>query len=187
MPLKHGIGEDSWESLGVQGDLTNPKGNQSWIFIGRTDAKAEAPILWLSDGKCWLINKDHVAGKDWRQEEKRTTENEMVGWHHRLNGHEFEQTLGAGDGQGGRRAAVHRVAKSRTWLRDWTRANLCHLFLPGFRYRNDSEKAQYPFSVLCTMLAVKVVKVLELSLQCLHSAYTFQRTITTTPQFIMCY
>ena len=83
-------------------------------------------------------------------------------------------------------ATVHEVKKSWTWLRDWTRANLCHLFLPGFRYRNDSEKAQYPFSVLCTMLAVKVVKVLELSLQCLHSAYTFQRTITTT-QFIMCY
>ena len=77
-----------------------PKGNQSWIFIGRTDAEAETPILWPPDAKKWLIGKDPDAGKDWRQEEKRTTEDEMVGWHHRLNGHEFEQTLGVGDGQG---------------------------------------------------------------------------------------
>ena len=69
----------------------HPKGNQSWIFIGRTDAEAEAPILWPHDGKSWLIGKDPAAGKDWRQEEKGTTEDEMVGWHPRLNGHEFEQ------------------------------------------------------------------------------------------------
>ena len=66
------------------------KENQSWIFIGRTDAVAETPILWLPDAKNWLIWKDPDAGKDWRQEEKGTTEDEMVGWHHRLNGHEFE-------------------------------------------------------------------------------------------------
>ena len=78
----------------------NPKGNQSWIFIRRTDVEAEAPILWPPDVKNWLIWKDPDAGKDWRQEEKRTTEDEMVGWHHRLNGHEFEQALGVGDGQG---------------------------------------------------------------------------------------
>ena len=76
------------------------KGNQSWIFIGRTVAKAEAPILWPPDVKKWLIGKDPDAGKDWRQEEKGTTEDEMIGWHHRLNGHEFEQPLGVGDGQG---------------------------------------------------------------------------------------
>ena len=68
----------------------NPKGNQSWIFIGRTDAEAEAPIVWPPDAKSWLIWKDPDAEKDWRQEEKGTTEDEMVGWHHRLNGHEFE-------------------------------------------------------------------------------------------------
>ena len=68
----------------------NPKGNQSWIFIGRTDAEAEAPILWPPDTKGWLIGKDPDAGKDWRQEEKGTTEDEMVGWHHWLDGHEFE-------------------------------------------------------------------------------------------------
>ena len=70
----------------------NLKGNHFWIFIGRTDA--EAPILWLPDAKSWLISKDPDAGKDWRQEEKETTEDEMVGWYHGLNGHEFEQTSG---------------------------------------------------------------------------------------------
>ena len=79
----------------------NPKGNQPWIFIGRTDAEAETPVLWPPDAKSWLIGKDPDAGKDWRQEEKGTTEDEMVGWHHWLNGHEFEQTPGVGDGQGG--------------------------------------------------------------------------------------
>ena len=68
----------------------HPKGDQSWIFIGRTDAEDEAPILWPPDMKNWLIGKDPDAGKDWRQEEKGTTEDEMVGWHHQLNGHEFE-------------------------------------------------------------------------------------------------
>ena len=72
----------------------HPKGNQSWMFIGRTDVEAETPILWPSHAKSWLIRKDPDAGKDWRQEEKGTTEDEMVGWHHQLNGHEFEQTLG---------------------------------------------------------------------------------------------
>ena len=76
----------------------NPKGKQSWKFIGRTDAEAEAPILWSHDGKNWLIRKDPDAGKDWRQEEKGTAEDEMVEWHHWLNGHEFEQALGVGDG-----------------------------------------------------------------------------------------
>ena len=76
----------------------DPKGNQSWIFIRRTDV--EASILWPPDAKNWLSGKDPDAGKDWRQQEKGTTEDEMVGWHHQLNGHEFEQVLGVGDGQG---------------------------------------------------------------------------------------
>ena len=75
----------------------NPKGNQPWMFIGMTDAKAEAPILWPPDAKSWLIGKD-FDGKDWGQEEKGVTENKMVGWHHQLNGHEFEQTPGDGEG-----------------------------------------------------------------------------------------
>ena len=78
----------------------NPKGNRSRILIERTDAEAETPILWPPDVKNWLIGKDPDAGKDWRQEEKGTTEDEMAGWHHWLDGHEFEQALGAGDGQG---------------------------------------------------------------------------------------
>ena len=78
----------------------HPKGNQSWIFIGRTDAEAEAPILWPPDAKNWLIWKDPDAGQDWRQEEKGTTEDEMVGWHHQLSGHEFEQVPRVGNRQG---------------------------------------------------------------------------------------
>ena len=76
----------------------NLKGNQSWMFIGRTDA--ETPLLWSPDVKSWLIRKDPDAGKDWRQEEKGTIEEGMVGWHHWVNRHEFEQALGVGDGQG---------------------------------------------------------------------------------------
>ena len=76
------------------------KRNQSWIFIGRTDVETETPILWPPDVKSWLIGKDPDAGKDWRQEEKGMTEDEMVGWHHWLNGHESEQVAGVGDGQG---------------------------------------------------------------------------------------
>ena len=79
----------------------NPKGNQPWLFIGRTDAEVEAPILWPPDVKSWLIGKDPYAGKDWGQEEKGATEDEMAGWHHRFHGLGFEQTLGDGDGQGG--------------------------------------------------------------------------------------
>ena len=79
--------------------LVNPKGNQPWIFIGRTDAEAKTPILWLPDVKNWLLGKDPDAGKDWRQE-KGTTEDEMVGSHHLHNGHECDQALGVGDRQG---------------------------------------------------------------------------------------
>ena len=78
----------------------NPKWIQSWIFIGRTDADAEALILWPPDAKNWLTGKDPDPGKDWRQEEKGMTEDEMIGWHHWLSGHEFEQALGVGDGEG---------------------------------------------------------------------------------------
>ena len=79
----------------------HPEGNQSWIFIGRTDVEAETPILRPPDTKSWLIWKDPDAGKDWGLKEKGTTEDEMVGWHHWLNGHEFWWTPGVGDGQGG--------------------------------------------------------------------------------------
>ena len=79
----------------------NPEGNQSWVFIGRTDVEIDTPILWPPDEKSWLVWKDPDAGKDWGQEEKGTTEDEMAGWHHWLNGQEFVLTPGVGEGQGG--------------------------------------------------------------------------------------
>ena len=103
----------------------NPTGNQSWIFIVRTDLEAEAPILWPPDVKTWLIWKDPDGGKYWRQEEKGTTEYERVGWHHQLYRHEFEQAPGLVMDREAWRAAVHEVAKSRTRLRDWTQLRIC--------------------------------------------------------------
>ena len=80
---------------------SHPKGDQSWVFTGRTDVEAETPIFWPPDVKSWLIGKDPDAGRGWGQEEKGKTEDEMVGWHHRLDGHGFGWTPGVGDGQGG--------------------------------------------------------------------------------------
>ena len=96
------------------------RGNQSWIFVGRTDVEAETPILWPPDAKSWLIWKDTDAGKDWRQEEKGTTEDETVGWHHWLSGHELNKLWELVKDREAWRAAVHGVAKIQTWLRDWT-------------------------------------------------------------------
>ena len=121
MLLNCGVGIDSWESLDYKKiKPVNPKRNQTWIFIGRTDAEAETPILWPPDARTWLIGKDPDAGKDWRQEEKGTTENEMVGWHHQLNGCEFEQAQELVMDREAWRAAVHGVTKSRTQLSHWT-------------------------------------------------------------------
>ena len=117
---------DSKETKAVDG-----KGNQSWRFIGRTDTEAEASILWPPDEKNWLIGKDPDDGKDWRQEEKGTTEDETVGWHHRLDGQEFEQTLGVGEGQGG-------LACCSPWGRrvrhDWATEQPC---CPGWRIKGN--------------------------------------------------
>ena len=99
--------------------LVNLKGNQPWIFIGRTDAEAEVPILWSPDAKSWLIGKDPDSGKDWRQKEKGVTEGEMVKWHHWLSGYEFEQTLWDSEDQGSLAGAVHQVAKNQTRLSNW--------------------------------------------------------------------
>ena len=98
----------------------HPKGNQSWIFTGRTNAEAEAP--WPPDEKSWLIWKEPDAGKDWMQEEKETTEDELVAWNHWLEGYEFEQALGVGDGQGSP-VCCSPWTKSQTWLSDWTELN----------------------------------------------------------------
>ena len=97
----------------------HPKGNQSWIFIGKTDAEAQTPIFWLSHGKNWLPGKDPDAWKDWRQEKKGTAEDEMVRWHHWLDGREFEQALGVGDGQGSLACCIpwgHKESDITEWL-----------------------------------------------------------------------
>ena len=103
----------------------HPKGNQSWLFIGRTDAEAETPILWPPDAKNWLIGKDPDAGKDWGQEEKGMTQEEMVGWHYWFNGHAFKQALGVGDGQGGLACCSPRSRKESdtTERLNWTELN----------------------------------------------------------------
>ena len=141
MLLNCGVGEDFWESLGLQGDPTiNYKRNQSWIFIERTDA--EAPILWLPDAKNWLLGKDPDAGKDWRQEEKGMTEDEMTGLHHWLNGHEFEQVLEVCDGQGSLACCSPWGRKNRTWLRDWTELNWTCFHAEGKAPMVQSKKSE---------------------------------------------
>ena len=101
----------------------NPKGNQSWIFTGRIDAKAETPILWPPDVKNWLIGKVPDAKKDWRQKEKAMAEDEMVKWHHWLTWHEFEQVPGAGNGQGS--LLCPRAHTIWTGLSDWNEPMKC--------------------------------------------------------------
>ena len=114
----------------------HPKGNQSWIFIGRTDAEAETPILLPPDVKNWAVWKDLDVGEDWRQDEKGMTEVEMVGWHHRLDGQEFEQAPGVGDGQGS--LACCSPLKSWAQLSDWTKLNpLQYSCLESLMKRNE--------------------------------------------------
>ena len=126
MLLKCGVGEDSGESFGLKEiQPVHSKGDQSWVFFGRTDAKAETLILWPPHAKSWLIGKDCDAGRDWGQEEKGTTEDEMARWHHRLNGHEFGWTPGVGDGQGGLvccNSWGRKESDTTEWL-NWTELN----------------------------------------------------------------
>ena len=124
MLLNCGVGEDSWESFGCrENQPVHPKGDQSWVFIGRTDAEAETPILWPPHANSWLIRKDPDTGRVWRQEEKGTTEDEMAGWHHQLDAHEFVWTPEVGDGQGGLtccdswgRRVRHNWATELSWV-----------------------------------------------------------------------
>ena len=136
MLLDCGVGEDSLESLDCkETQQVHPEGKQSWIFIGRTDAEAETPILWPPDKKNWPTGKDPDAGKDWRQEEKGTTEDEMVGWHHQFDGHEFEKALGVGDGQGSLVCCSPQGCKESdlteqlNWLTDIYRPRVLYLFI----------------------------------------------------------
>ena len=116
----------------------HPKGDQSWVFFGRTDDKAETPVLWPPNAKSWLTGKDSDAGRDWGQEEKGTTEDERAGWHHRLDGHEFGWTPGVGDGQGGLACCDSwdlKESDMTEWL-NWTELSPLdechHLFPAGF-------------------------------------------------------
>ena len=116
--------------------LVHSEGDQSWVFFGRTDANVETPILWPAHVKSWLIGKDSDAGRDWGQEEKGTTEDEMAGWHHRLDGREFEWTLGVGDGQGGLACCnswgrkdsdmTERLNWTELWYRNWHITQMRH-------------------------------------------------------------
>ena len=134
MLLNCGVGEDSWESLDYKIQPIHSKGDQPWVFFGRNDAKAETPVLWPRRAKSWLIGKDTDAGRDWRQEEKGTTEDEMAGWHHWLDGRESEWTPGYGDGRGGLvcwNSWGHKESDIAEWL-NWLgiqRFTECTLFL----------------------------------------------------------
>ena len=130
MLLNCGVGEDSWESLGLQGDLTSPFWRKSALgVLERNDAKAETPVLWPPHEKSWLIGKDSDAGRDWGQEKKEMTEDEMAGWHHWLDGLEFEWTPGDGDGQGGL-ACCDSWGRKESDTTEWLNWNeLIHSFL----------------------------------------------------------
>ena len=113
----------------------HPKGDQSWVFIGTTDAEAETPVLWPPHAKSWLIGKDPDAGRDWGQEEKGTTEDEMAGWHHRLDAHEFGWTLGVGDGQGGLACCDSWGCRVRhNWATElnWTEYSIVYMYTTSF-------------------------------------------------------
>ena len=154
MLLNYGVGQDFESPLNCKEiQSVNPKGNQSWMFTGRTDIEAEIPILRPPDAKNWLIWKDPDAGKDWMWEEKGKTEDEIVGWHHWLNGYEFEQVPRVGDNQGGLACCSpsgHKESNTTEQL-IWTeliRNEICHLLQQdgpcGYHHKwNKSEKGKY--------------------------------------------
>ena len=148
----------------------HPKGNQSWISIGRTDAEAKTPILWPPDAKNWLNGKAPDAGEDWSWEEKGTTEDEMVGWQHQLNGHEFEQAPGVGDGQGGLAGCrpwchkesdttewCQKIWKTQQWPQDWKRS----VFIPIPKKGNPKECSNYRTIALISHASKVMLKILQ--------------------------
>ena len=126
----------------------HPKGNQSWIFIGRTDAETDTPILWPPYAKSQLIRKDHDAGKDWRQEEKGMTRDEMVGWHHQLDGHESEQAPGVGERQESLACCSPWGRKESEWLSDWTTITTTYIYPLFF---SISFPFRSPLSISCAI------------------------------------
>ena len=130
------------------------KGDQSWVFFGRTDAKAENPILWPPDAKSWLIGKDSDAGRHWGQEEKGTTEDEMAGWHHQLDGREFKWTPGVGDGQGGLACCDswgHKESDTTDRLNWWNQKNLVNPF-----HQNSSSLIYFHSTCLRILLSLSL-------------------------------
>ena len=164
----------------------HPKGNQSWIFIGRTNAEAETPILWPPDGKNWLIGKDSDAGKDWRQEEKGMTEDEMVGWYHRLNGHGFGWTPGVGEGQGSLVCCSpwsHKELDTTEWLKWLTERIFWYFILNSEDFRLDLKSSLLEFNcftMLCWFLQYN--KVNQLSVQSLSRVQLFATPWTAVHQ-----
>ena len=141
--------------------VVHSKGDQSWVFFGTTVAKTETPILWPPDVKNWLIGKDPDAGKDWRQEEKGTTEDEMAGWHHWLDGHEFGWTLGVGDGQEGLACCNswgRRVGHNWVTELNWTELRVVVAFLPRSKCLLISW-LQSPFAMVLKPKKIKSVTV----------------------------
>ena len=142
------------ESLGLQGvQPVHPKGDQSWVFIGRTDVEAETRIRWPPDAKSWLIWKDPDAGKDWGQEEKGMTEDEMVEWHHRLTGHGFGWSPGVVDGQGGVACCGswgHKESDIPEWL-NWT-----ELIIHEISDYWSTLILKFLLTELCTKTSVKI-------------------------------
>ena len=118
----------------------HPKGDQSWPFIGKTDAEAETPILWPPHAKSWLLGKDSDAGRDWGQEEKRTTEDEMAGWHHWLDGLSLSELQQLVMDREAWHAVIHRVAKSWTWLSDWLNWKMIQKQLAAYTVNSNDTK-----------------------------------------------
>ena len=154
MLLNCGVGEDSWESLGLQGD-------QAWDFFGRNDAKAETPVLWPPHAKSWLIGKNSDAGRDWEQEEKGTTEDEMAGWHQWLDGRESEWTPGDGDEQGGMTCCDSwgRKDSDTTERLNWTEL---FLYQQNKKLQKSIDRRRNKLWFICTVEYYTVVKMNDL-------------------------
>ena len=183
MLLNCGVGEDSWESLGLQGDPTSPSFlprilGSSWVFLGRNDAKAETPVLRPPHAKSWLTGKDSDAGRDWGQEDKGTTEDEMAGWHHWLDGNESEWTPGVCDGRGGLACCNSwGLKESDTTERlNWTELNWICILTVSWRililYSKFESKCdkKSPF-VFCTFNVLKCLCFIGIAISGISSSF----------------